>query len=130
MPNGEGPKVFRFTLTLRPKKPEAHMEKIPSKEAVLSVIAQAFEGKEPKVHRELFDGKGLVLLEARKETAPGEVTEYRYMRRGTHGMGGAEKQNASASNDIQIAYYQDDIPVGGTTYAIYNEETGTWRVLE
>jgi hypothetical protein len=115
-----------------PAKPETAAESVPTKEAILSIIQNAFEGVEPSVHREVSDEKGLVLLESRRETAPGEVTEYRYVRKGMHTVLGADglgRHVGSINNDIRVAYYENDIPVGGTTYAVYDEQDGTWKIL-
>ena len=92
-------------------------------EQVLEAIGQHVEGY--VIERELSDPEGVYLLEARVAgEKPGEVTEYRYQRKGEFG------RNQNAQTTIQVAYYENDIPVGGKTVANYDEKTGTWESVK
>jgi len=99
-------------------------ERIPIKEEVMEVISR-FE-KATTFVRELSDEQGLYLLEVQAEgKEPGEVTQYRYQRKGTF-----PNHNESLETVIQVVYYQDEIPVGGTNIAEYKSETGQWEEVK
>jgi hypothetical protein len=99
--------------------PERSPEKILTSEEVLQVLSQYAEGFTPG--RELSDEKGVYLREVEvKGEKEGEVTEYQYMRRGSHG------KNQSDVTAISVIYYQDGIPVGGERLSSLDEETGEW----
>ena len=106
-----------------PKQESKEAPRVLTKEQVLEAIGQHVEGY--VIERELSDAEGVHLLEARVAgEKPGEVTEYRYQRKGEFG------RNQSAQTTIQVAYYENDIPVGGKTVANYNEAIGTWEKVE
>ncbi|HEY4498861.1 MAG TPA: hypothetical protein VJH94_02235 [Candidatus Paceibacterota bacterium] len=106
-----------------PKQESKEAAHILTREEVLEAIGQHIEGY--AIERELSDAEGVYLLEARVAgEKPGEVTEYRYQRKGEFG------RNQSAQTAIHVAYYEDDVPVGGTTVANYNEKTGIWEKAE
>ncbi len=104
-----------------PSRQEKSVESIPTKEEVLLEIAKYCEN--PTVKRELSDEKGVYLLEVEIPGAkPGETTEYIYQRKG-------EFPNGSKAEDtiINVAYFEDGIPVGGESVATYNPDTKTWE---
>ncbi len=106
-----------------PKQEGKETEHVLSREEVLEAITQHVEGY--TIERELSDAEGVYLLEARVVgEKPGEVTEYRYQRKGEFG------RNQSLQTAIHVAYYEDDMPVGGTTIANYNETTGEWEPVK
>jgi hypothetical protein len=106
-----------------PNKAEESPERILSSEEVLAAISEHAEGY--TLSRELSDEKGVYLREV--EVAgdkEGEVTEYQYMRKGTHA-----NHNESDQTAISVIYYQDGVPVGGQRIATFNDETGEWKRL-
>jgi len=106
-----------------PKQESKEAPRVLTKEQVLEAIGQHVEGY--VIERELSDPEGVYLLEARVAgEKPGEVTEYRYQRKGEFG------RNQSLQTAIHVAYYENDIPVGGTTIANYDEKTGTWEPVK
>ena len=99
-------------------------ERIPAREEILDIIGRHEE--KYTVGRELFDEKGLYLLEIKvegKETT--ETTEYQYMRKGIF-----SNHNESLETTIHVVYFENGIPVGGHDIANYNSETGEWRDAE
>lgn len=102
--------------------PERSPEKILSSQEVLEILSQYAEGYTDG--RELSDDKGVYLREVEVPgEKDGEVTEYQYMRKGSHG------RNQSDVTAISTIYYQDGIPVGGERIAVFSEETGEWTKL-
>ena len=86
-----------------------------AREAMRGLMAG--EGKETD---ERSDADGLWLLEIQVEgPKPGEMTEYAYRRAGTFG------RNKHALTTIEVAYYEDGIPVGGKTIANFLD--GEWK---
>lgn len=118
----EGPAKFEVppkSNTQESKESERSL----TREEVLKVIGGRIEGY--TIERELSDAGGLYLLEARVAgEKSGEITEYRYHRKRE------SEENSSSSTVIYVNYYEDGIPVGGTTFADYNEKTGTWKSAE
>ena len=101
---------------------EQEFEVPPTPEQVLSVFKElAPEGFKETRRRE--DEKGLYLLEIE---APGksenEYAEYAYMRKGRYPEG------SITATEIHVTFYEDGMPVSGTTAAKY--ENGTWRILK
>ena len=95
-------------------------KQILEREDILEAIEQYLKGY--TIERELSGEKGIYLLEARVAgEKPGEVIEYRYQRKGSFG------RNQSLQTVVQVTYYEDDIPVGGTTVVNYDENTGKWE---
>lgn len=111
----------KFPSPSKPKQESKEVKAAPSREEILEIIGQHIEGY--AIERELSDSEGVYLLEARVAgEKPGEVTEYRYHRQGEAGK--------STQTVLYVTYYEDDIPVGGTTVANYNEKTGAWEKVE
>jgi hypothetical protein len=100
---------------------ERKPEHIPTLEEVHSVFKE-LTNQEYKEVRKCEDEKGLYLLEI---TVPGdspdEVTEYTYMRQGHYPEG------QSATTEIHVVYYKNNIPISGTSAARYVE--GNWKIL-
>ncbi len=100
---------------------ETEREHIPNAEEVRAVFKE-LTTKECAEVRKLEDEQGLYLLEA---TVPGdlagEVIEYGYMRKGHY------KEGESSETEIHVTYYQDGMPVSGTSAARY--VNGKWLVL-
>ena len=113
----------KFPSPSKPKQESKESKSVLSREEVLEAIGQHVEGY--AIERELSDVEGIYLLEARVSgEKPGEVTEYRYQRKGEFG------RNQSLQTAIHVAHYEDDIPVGGTTISNYNEESGAWEPVK
>ena len=97
---------------------EKNPERAPALEEVLSILRR-ITTKEYKEVRKRIDEKGLYLLDV---TVPGasanEITEYSYMRKGQY------KEGKSATTGIQVYYYKDGQPMGGTTVADFID--GEW----
>jgi hypothetical protein len=104
-----------------PNLSEAELEYIPTSEEIHSIFRELI-GIEYKEVRKLEDEQGLYLLEVvipgEKE---GEETRYEYMRKGHY------KEGASLSTEIHVAYYENSVPVGGTSAARYFD--GKWIIL-
>jgi hypothetical protein len=100
---------------------ETAPEFIPTKEEVLGVIKRHAENA--SFVRELSDSSGLYLLEAKAGgERSGEFIEYLYLRKGEF-----PNQNATAATHINVVYYEDGVPVGGSNISNYNEQTGQWE---
>ena len=101
---------------------ESQSENMPTREEILAVFEQVIEGKYKEV-RACEDEEGLYLLEV---VVPGEkeneVTEYAYRRQGNY------KEFSTRSTVIQVVYYKDGIPVGGTSVADYVD--GKWKIVK
>lgn len=111
----------KFPSPPTPKQESKESERVLSREEVLEAIGQHVE--DYAIERELSDEEGVYLLEARVAgEKPGEVTEYRYHREGASGR--------SLQTVIYVTYYENDIPVGGTTVANYNKKTGVWEPVK
>jgi hypothetical protein len=95
-------------------------EQILSKEEVLEAISRYAENAE--IVRELSDENGLYLLEAKiLGEKPGEITQFEYMRKGTF-----PNHNESVETAIHKVFYENEIPVGGESVAVFKPETGEW----
>lgn len=82
-------------------------EKIPTKEDILNIIQEHFEGLEYEVSRELSDDGGVYLLEIiTKVDSDGYTREYTYSRKSL-------KTGEELEPKVYVAYMEDDIPVGG-----------------
>jgi len=101
--------------------PETESECIPTLEEVRSVLQELIGDKQYKETRRCEDEKGLYLLEAVVPGEKGEWAEYIYMREGCYTEG------QTLSTTIHIAYYENEIPVGGTSLAKYID--GKWKIL-
>ena len=99
---------------------EGGPERILTKAEVVEVMVRYAENG--TVARELYDEQdGLYLLEIKVEgKKAGESTEYTYRRKGTFG------KNATLTTHIDVAYYEDNIPVGGSNISEFDYETGEW----
>ena len=128
----EGPKSEK-EKAVAPSETHESLERIPTREAVMTTIVDSLEGIPLTVLREESDKKGLVIFEMQREDeAPGETSTYEYMRKGKHsviGTDGMAREVFHATNNIEVTHFQDGVPVGGTTHAIYEEETGTWKIV-
>jgi hypothetical protein len=106
----------KFPINFETKK-----EHIPTAEEVHSIFKKLTE-KEYKEARKLEDEKGLYLFEI---TVPGDsdniVVEYAYMRKGKH------KEGASLATEVHVTYYDDGMPVSGTSAARCID--GEWKVF-
>jgi len=104
-----------------PNSFEIQSEYIPTPEEVHSILKELI-GKEYKEVRKLEDEQGLYILEVvipgEKE---GEETGYEYMRKGRY------KEGQSSTIEIHVVYYENSIPVGGTSAARYVD--GKWIIL-
>jgi hypothetical protein len=100
-------------------------ETIPTKEEVMEIILRNAEHPEKiKTLRELHDDIGLTLLDLRVEgEKSGETTEYLYTKKGLLPNGIMTHETS-----IEVSYYQDGKIVGGDRVAIYDEETGEWKM--
>ncbi len=112
-------------------KSEAESEKplkLESKEKIPTAaeVGHAFDkliGKKFETKRILEDEQGIYLWEVEVPgEKDGEVTEYGYMRKGRHAVGGQASETA-----IHVTYYEDGVPVGGTSAAVYIE--GKWDFI-
>jgi len=91
-----------------------------TREEVLTALSRHAETF--TVQRELSDANGIYLLEVTLPgEKPGEVSEYRYQRKGVFGP------NQTTTTHIAVAYYEGEMPVGGKTLANYDEKTGLWK---
>ena len=96
-------------------------ERILTKEEVMEVISRYAENA--TLIRELSDEQGLYLLEVKIDSEkPGEMTLYRYSRKGIF-----QNHNEASETALHIVWYQDEIPIGGDKIAVYNPETGEWN---
>jgi hypothetical protein len=76
-----------------------------------------------KTTREVKDGIGLAILEMRDTgESEGTFSEFIYTRKGV-----SHAHSPETETSIRVAYYENGIPVGGTTLALWNEETGEWE---
>ena len=100
---------------------ETGPERIPDKAEVLQVIFRFAES--PTVVRELYDDKGLYLLEATVSGEnPGETTEYRYTRKGVF-----PDHIESLQTVIHRVYYEGEMPVTGDNVAFFEPESDEWK---
>lgn len=100
---------------------ERKPEHIPTPEEVCLVFKELTD-KEYKEVRRCEDEKGLYLLEvAIPGDSENEVTEYLYMRKGRY------KECQSSTTEIRVTYYENNIPISGTSAARYVEEN--WKIL-
>lgn len=101
---------------------EQESEHIPTPEEVRSVL-QELIGKEYREVRRIDDEKGLYLLEVE---VPGEskdeTIEFAYMRKGRY-----EGNNAITETEIHVTYFENGVPISGTSAARYVE--GRWKIL-
>lgn len=98
------------------------VERVPSREEIDSILRELGLGKYTEV-RSREDEKGFYLLEVTVlGEKPGEVTEYAFRRKGNY------SEFKTAGTDIQVTYYEDEIPVGGTTVASWVD--GSWQKHE
>jgi len=115
------------------KNAETNPEHFPTREGVLAVLTNSLERVPLRVHRDIRDeGGGLMLLEVRQEDAPsGESIEYTYICKGSHVIQseGREKRIGSTTNNIDVVFYKEGVPIHATTYAAYDEQARTWKVL-
>lgn len=83
-------------------------ENFPSKEEILNVISEHSEGLETKIKRELSDDTGLYFIEiiTTSPDSEGYVREYTYSRKSL-------KTEDDLPPKVYVAYFQDDMPVGG-----------------
>lgn len=96
-------------------------EKFLTKEEILALIPNAEGGV---VARELSDEEGIYLLDVRFEgEKPGEVTEYSYARKGSW------TESKSVATRIDIAYYEDEVPMGGKSFARFDEGSKEWKMI-
>lgn len=126
IPNVGAPKVAAETQ-------EGATERIPTKDEAVSFLTNSLEGVPLTLQREISDEKGLLLLEMKREgDTPGETIEYNYIRKGKHKIiseDGIGREVGARANNIEVTYYQDGMPVHGTTFALYDESSGTWNLL-
>ncbi len=101
--------------------PENNLEKIPSEQEVLEKFAELINSDYETVRR-LEDEDGVYLLEVKVETGENEYSEYTYQRKGLHPGSNSDR------TAIDVAYYEDDIPVGGNS--VMKFEDGQWRKTE
>lgn len=100
---------------------EISMEHISTPEEVCSVFKELIK-KEYKEVRRCEDQEGLYLLEVEVSgESENEVTKYLYIRKGEH------KEAACSETEIYVTYFEDNIPVGGTSAARFIE--GNWKIL-
>lgn len=79
-------------------------------------------GKEYIEVRKLEDEQGLYLYEVKiLGDLPGEEIGYEYMRKGQY------EEGSSLSTEIHIVYYENGIPISGTSAARYVD--GKWIIL-
>ncbi len=104
---------------------EKKKEWIPTPEEVFVVLEKLTNGKEVHELRKVDDEKGLYLWEIKIDGEnEGEHIEYLYRRKGS------KEKGDSGPTAIHITYFEDDFPVSGTTVASYNEEEGSWKVID
>jgi hypothetical protein len=105
----------------KPPSPEGRPEQAFSREKILSIIKKRLENF--TVKRELYDAKGLYLLEV--QSIPGasnESIQYEFMFQGEH-----EGHNQAVRSAIHVIYLRDNISIGGGLVAQYNPEIGEWQ---
>lgn len=98
-------------------------EIIPTPEEIETVLRELI-GTEKKYTetKRLEDDNGLYYLDVEiPGEQPGEMIEYGYQRKGRFGM------DQSSVTCITVTYYQDGIPISGTTAAELID--GTWKIL-
>jgi hypothetical protein len=100
---------------------ETESEHVPTIEEVQAVLKELIGDQYTEVRRG-EDERGLYLLDV---TIPGEkdgeLTGYEYMRAGRYPEGNA------LETAIEIVYYENEIPVGGTIAAKYLN--GEWKIF-
>ena len=100
---------------------EGGPEHIPTKEEVMAVIGRFAEN--PVFVRELSDEQGIYLLELKTEgEKPGETTRYVYVRKGSFSTG-----ERSSGTVIYVAYYKDEVPLGGHDISNFDYDSGRWE---
>jgi hypothetical protein len=109
--------------------PEHKAEKIRSKEEILSLITERIPGlpsiEESKgnITRVLEDTKGIYLLELEVSgSMPGQVHQYRYMRKGDH-----DNRNFTQESRIDVVLYEDGIPITSDQLATFDGATQSWH---
>jgi len=97
-------------------------EHIPTLEEVRLMLQELIGDKEYREARKLEDGKGLYLLEVViLGEKGGEAIELRYMRKGEYPEG------QTLTTGIHIVYYENNIPISGTSVADYIN--WKWKIL-
>lgn len=101
--------------------PEIMSEHIPTLEEIHAIFRELIKVGYKEV-RHIGDAQGPCILEvAIPGEKEGETTQYEYMRKGEY------KEGASLSTEIHIVYYENGIPVGGTSAARFVD--GKWIIL-
>jgi hypothetical protein len=99
-----------------------NQEIIPTPEEIESVFHELIGGEKAwSETKRLEDDKGLYCLEVEIQGEDGTVTEYGYMRKGCFG------RNQSSATEITATYYQDGMPISGTTVATLID--GKWEII-
>lgn len=97
-------------------------ESVPTPEEVESVFRELVgEEKTYNITKRLEDDKGLYCLEVEVSGENGAVMEYGYMRKGRFG------RNQSSATEITVTYYENGVPISGTTVATCID--GNWKIL-
>ena len=93
---------------------------VPSSEEVMAFLEARMGDKEARETKRIVDEEGLkkLVIEVRGEKN-GEVTEYTFDRKAAAGS-----KSGSLKSSISVAFYEDDMPVGGSVLADY--ENGEW----
>jgi hypothetical protein len=93
----------------------------PTPEEVHGVFRELIKGGY-KIERMGGDDRGLYMLEVVVQgEAPGETIEYAYMRQGRYPEG------SITDTEIHVTYYEDGVPVSGTSAA--RLVNGKWKIL-
>lgn len=106
------------------EKKENVAEKIPSQEEVLGVFKEFIGEAVFSDRRKQSDEKGLYLWEINVPTEDGGHTEYMYMRKGKHAVGGSSSETV-----IHVLFFDADdenIPISG--YDVAKLVDGEWKL--
>jgi hypothetical protein len=95
---------------------ETKSEHIPTEEEI-NAIFKELTNEEYKEVRRIEDEQGLYVLEiAIPGEKEGEIIQYEYIRRGPH------REQTDTDIEIHVVYYEDGIPVHGTSAARFTDE--------
>ncbi len=103
---------------------EMNPEHIPSAEEVHSVFRELIgQGREYKETKKREDEKGLYLLDVEVPgEGAGETIGYDYLRKGRY------PERESSTTEIHVTYYENGVPVGGTSAAVFKD--GKWKIFK
>lgn len=107
------------------------IEKFPTKEEVIAFVESIPGIRNPKIVKELFDEKGIYLLNLITDVDNlGETVLCEYVRKRTSGIDSKDDRIGSIATKLDLVYYQNGQIYDGVEYAEYNEEIGGWKIKE